>query len=257
MKIKNIFVLALIILAGNTLFGQVDVLPDFVSIWRSYSLQDIRIDSARSNDRLVSCEDWTLIDPNPIEGQPVLSFTLGSPNFGQGHFRTRRVATDEGWVFYQTTSQVDGDGNCTSIERQIAVVPQGQPGRWLPLASFSLYEVTDDGGVGARVVCQMKRWCCLVSSPTCTVNPPCSLPVQGDGINAGARDVYPFHWLDQFIPIDGVPSGLYWVEHRVNPANIFIESNYDNNSMMFKIMLDQEAGSVTVVEEPVNPGDCP
>jgi hypothetical protein len=232
-------------------------LPDFVPIWRADSFQDIAIDTARSNDRLVSCDDWTAIDPTPITGQRILTFRLGSPNFGQGHLRTRRVMTGDGYVFYQTTSQLNQDGSCTSIEQPIAVVPLDQAGRWLPLAKFTLYQVTDDGGVGDVVACQMKRWCCLISIPTCSVSPPCSLPCQGDCIDAGARDVYPFHWQDQFIPIEGVPSGYYWVEDEINPAQVLIESNYDNNKMMFQIYLDQEARTVTVTMPPDDPGTCP
>jgi hypothetical protein len=126
----------------------------------------------------------------------------------------------------------------------------GQAGRWLPLGSFALYEELPDGSVGPQIVCQMKRWCCLISIPTCDTSPPCSLPCQGDCINAGTRDVYPFHWQDQFVPVEGLPSGNYWFEHVINPGNILIEADYTNNSMFFKINLDQEAGTVAIVEPP-------
>ncbi len=271
MKNLSVSTIAAVLLCVASLFGQasnnlapeegsgaVDILPDFAPRWASDSLQDIRIDVARSNDRLVSCDDWTVIDPTPITGQRVLSFTLGSPNLGQGHLRTRRQLSGEGWVFYQTTSLLNGDGTCSSTEQQIAVVPPEQAGRWLPLAKFTLYQVTEDGGVGDVVACQIKRWCCLVSIPTCPVTPPCSLPCPGgDCINAGTRDVYPFHFLDQFIPIEGVPSGLYWVEHEINPAQVLIESNYDNNKLIFQIDLNQEDRTVMVTKPPVDPPQCP
>jgi hypothetical protein len=234
----------------------IDILPDMSPIWASYSLQDIRIVAANSNDRVVSCDDWTVIDPTPITGQRVLSFTLGSPNLGIGHLRTRREMTSDGWLYYQTTSQLNEDGSCSSIEQPIAIVPVGQTGRWLPLAKFTLYQVTDNGGVGDVVSCQMKRWCCLVSSPTCPVVPPCSLPRRGDDIDAGARDVYPFHFQDQFIPIQDVKSGLYWVEHEINPAQVLIESDYENNKLMFQIYLDQEAGTVEITLPPDDPPQC-
>ncbi len=269
-RLATIFVVALLAAAGLAAQeqpapqgsgtqgnGVVDVLPDLQPIWASYSLQDIRIDTARSNDRLVSCKDWTQIDPTPITGQRVLSFTLGSPNLGEGHLRTRRQATPDGWVWYQTTSQLNPDGTCSAVEQQIAIMPSDQTGRWLPLAKFALYEVTEDGGVGDQVACQVKRWCCLVSIATCPIVPPCSLPCQGDCINAGTRDVYPFHFQDQFIPIEGIPSGVYWVEDEINPFQVLIESDYTNNSMFFQIELDQEAGTVRIVQPPENPGGCP
>ena len=112
---------------------------------------------------------------------------------------------------------------CSVVETEIAVVPPNNNGRWLPLASLSLYEVADDGGLGPLVVCQMKRWCCLISIPTCgNIHPPCSPPCSGDCINAGTRDVYPVHFQDQFVPIQNVPSGTYWFEHRINPAGVLI-----------------------------------
>lgn len=260
MKYLTVLIVILLVGLSTNLFGQTEILPDFRPIWSTLSLGDIAIDTARDNDRLVSCDDWTVVDPTPITGQRVLSFTLSSPNFGRGHFRTRREATDRGWVIYQTTSLLNDDGTCSSIEDEIAVVPadQAQERRWLPLAKFTLYEVAEDGGVGPALVCQMKRWCCLLSKPICNINAPCSLPCDdlGGCIDAGARDLYTFHWQDQFIPIEGIPSGVYWVEHVINPANVLIESNYDNNSMLFMIELNQEAGTVRVVQEPKDPG-CP
>jgi hypothetical protein len=206
--------------------------------------------TASVSDRVVSCDDWTLIDPNPITGQRVLSFTLASPNVGAGHLRINRVFMADGVHMVQRTSQMDDAGICSSLDTEIAVIPNGQSGRWLPLARFALYQEAEDGSIGDLVVCQMKRWCCLVSSFACNTNPPCALGTLSDNLNAGFRDIYPFHFQDQFIPIEGVPSGRYWVEDTINPGNIMIESDYTNNSMFFKIELDQEAGTVTVIEPP-------
>jgi hypothetical protein len=165
--------------------------------------------------------------------------------------RTRRQSSGGEWHFFQTTSQIDEAGTCSAVEQEIAVIPTGfeggATGRWLPLASFSLYNIADDGGLGDLVVCEMKRWCCLVSISTCNTNPPCSLSGGTDGINAGTRDVYPYHWQDQFIPIQDVPSGQYWFVHTINPAGVLIESDYSNNSAYFLIDLNQEATPPTAV----------
>ena len=251
----------LMLVGAGLLPGQkkepIPILPDLVPVWTSYSLQDIRMDLARSNDRLVSCQDWTDVNPIPITGQRVLSFTLGSPNFGLGHLRTRRQVTEEGWLYSQNLSYLNEDGTCTAYEVPVGIVPADQAGRWLPLGKFSLYQVTEEGGVGEVVACQIKRWCCLISIPTCPITSPCPLPCQGDCINAGTRDVYGFHFLDQFIPIDGVKSGYYWVEHEINPGPILWESNYDNNKLLFQIYMDQEAGTVTITQAPEDPAQCP
>jgi hypothetical protein len=240
--------------AANAIAGQVTYfLPDFRPYWSSQSIQDIRFDVGRANDRLVSCDDWRLIDPNPPVGMTVLSFTLSSPNFGQGDLRLRHVNTAEGIAMYQTISYMDSAGVCSAVETDapVAVIPAGQSGRWLPLAKFALYEVAKDGGLGAQVACQMKRWCCLVNTPTCSTRGPCpQLPFQGDNLNAGARDVYPFHFQDQFLPIEGIPSGVYWFEHEINPGGIMWESDYTNNSMFLMIEIDQDARTVQVLVPP-------
>jgi len=234
--------------------GLTYVLPDFRPWWASDSVRDIRFDVGRSNDRLVSCDDWTVVGDAPT-GMTVLSFTLSSPNFGQGDLRLRRNYTPDGIEMYQTISQMDADGVCSAVEiaTPVAVIPNrsDQSGRWLPLAKFALYTIAADGGVGDRVACQVKRWCCLGSSPTCATRGTCPrLPLSSDNIEAGARDVYPFHWTDQFLPIDGIPSGTYWFEDEINPGGIMMESDYTNNSMFFQIAIDQEARTVQIVQGP-------
>jgi len=234
------------------------VLPDFQPYWPTSMLNSVSMTTGNNRDRLVSCDDWTSIDPTPITGQRIISFQLASANLGRGHLRTRRTLTPEGWQTYQTVSQQDQFGRCHAEEFPVAVVPTGgdQSGRWLPLSQFALYSVTKDGGFGDRVSCQVKRWCCLVSSATCSTNPPCSLPPQTDSINAGTRDVYPYHWLDQFILVEGLPTGYYWLENVINPFFQLAETDYSNNFIYFLIYLDQEANRVTVAIPP-DPPVCP
>ncbi len=236
-------------LAGDVTY----YLPDFRPLWSSQSIQDIQFDVGRSGDRLVSCDDWTAVDPNPPVGMTVLTFTLASPNFGEGDLRLRHQNTADGIAMYQTIQYMDSAGVCSSFETDepIAVVPTGQGSRWLPLAKFALYEVAEDGGLGKQVACQIKRWCCLVNTPTCNTRGPCpQLPPQGDNLNAGSRDVYPRHFQDQFLPIEGIKSGWYWFEDEINPGGIMWESDYSNNSMFLMIAIDQEARRVDIIIPP-------
>ena len=236
-------------IAGDVMY----YLPDFRPIWSASSIQDIQFDLGRSNDRLVSCDDWTSIDPNPPTGMTVLTFTLSSPNFGEGDLRLRHQNTADGIAMYQTISYMDSDGVCAAVETEepIAVIPAGQSGRWLPLAKFALYEVAEDGGLGKQIACQIKRWCCLVNSPMCMTRGPCpQLPFQMDNLNAGSLDTYPRHFQDQFLLIEGIPSGVYWFEDEINPGGIMWESDYTNNSMFLMIAIDQEARRVDVIIPP-------
>jgi hypothetical protein len=237
--------------------GTTYILPDFRPWWSRSSVGDIRFDAGLSRDRLVDCDDWTNVGPAPV-GMPVLSFTLQSPNLGAGDLRIRRQPMPDGSIeMYQTVSQMAPDGTCSALEIDvpIAVIPSGslQAGRWLPLAKFALYTVAEDGGIGDRVACQIKRWCCLGSAPTCATRSGCpSLPFSSDNLQAGSLDGYPFHWTDQFLPIDPdvIPSGTYWFEDEINPGGIMWESDYTNNSMFLQIAIDQEARTVQILQEP-------
>lgn len=254
--------------AGTDLGGPTPILPDFRPLWSASSISDIRMDVGHSNDRLVSCDDWTAVDPTPPTGMRVLSFRLASPNFGQGDLRLRRRSTADGIEMYQTISQISADGVCSAVETDapIAVIPNGpgQAGRWLPLAKFALYTIAEDGGIGDRLACQVKRWCCLSSAFMCPTRGPCPrLPGGGgDDLDAGTFDGYPFHWTDQFlpIPVDQIPSGTYWFEDEINPAvpyPVMLESDYSNNSMFFLIRIDQEAGTVQAGEPDGSFMQCP
>src|SRR5258707_3502683 len=149
-----------------------DVLPD-MQPWSYEEVATFGLAYANSNDRLVSCDDWTQISPDLITGQRIITFQLGSANLGLGHLRIRRgPLMPDGWHFFQTTSQIDGAGTCSATEQEIAIVPPDQNGRWLPLASFSLYTELDDASVGDLVVFKMKRWCCLCVCPTCNTLTP-------------------------------------------------------------------------------------
>lgn len=232
-------------------------MPDFRPWWSRDSIGDIRFDVGRSGDRLVPCNDWTDVGPAPT-GMDVLSFTLSSPNFGQSDLRLRRNNTPDGIEMYQTISWMDSSGACYAVETQdpIAVIPNEprQSGRWLPLAKFALYNVAEDGGLGDQVVCHIKRWCCLGSSPTCPTRGPCPrLPTMSDNLEAGSRDVYPFHWTDQYLPLytpDDVPTGDYWFEDEINPGGLMWESDYTNNSMFMMVHIDREARTVEVTVPP-------
>src|SRR6266849_3323143 len=92
-------VLALI--GGGVAQGGVltDVLPDMYP-WSAEEVQTLRTATANSNDKLVSCDDWTQIDPTNISGQRIITFQVGSANLGRGHLRTRRHSISDGSDFF-------------------------------------------------------------------------------------------------------------------------------------------------------------
>lgn len=54
-------------------------------------------------------------------------------------------------------------------------------------------------------------------------------PWQIVGISAGWKDIYGYTLPDQFVEISGVEDGFYLLELRIDPNNVFTESNERNN----------------------------
>jgi hypothetical protein len=259
------FTVSLLLLVG-IVSAQDPVLPDLTAgfgtnIGGSPSLADARYYNvpATSSHRRVTCDDWTTVGES-LAGQKIISFTNSTFNVGNGDLRIRNVNTPNGITFMQTYT-VKNEDSCSTEEYAITNIPAGQGGRYFPLASMALYEVTDDGGLGDQVVCQVKRACCLVSfGQVCPVDRQgCpALPTSQHNIHAGNRDTYGANFTDQVIPIQDVPSGYYWVEVKANPFGDILESNYDNNAAYFMIFLDQDAPPNSAVQivysEPFNCG---
>jgi hypothetical protein len=63
------------------------------------------------------------------------------------------------------------------------------------------------------------------------------------GISVGWGDVYGGYLPDQWIDVTGVPPGRYWLEARVDPQNLVLESNESNN--VARILVDLSGLAVT------------
>ncbi len=62
------------------------------------------------------------------------------------------------------------------------------------------------------------------------------------GLSVGWADVYGANLQDQWIDVTDVPSGRYWLEAVVDPANSILESNETNNLTRLLITLNQPGG---------------
>jgi hypothetical protein len=111
-------------------------------------------------------------------------------------------------------------------------------------ADYFLRAVTPGGGVGDIVATGEKVSLCMVDSAAYDRNLPgapatsqirsCSGP--DHGISVGWADVYP-DWMDmQWVDVTGVPNGTYWLELTLDPDNVILESNENNNTT--RIMVD-------------------
>lgn len=108
-----------------------------------------------------------------------------------------------------------------------------------PLASFGLYSVAPDGGVGAPVALSPKNGFCIDNSfeydpsvPNAGAflnHGPCTDPTSLRGITVGYVDEYDYRDPGQSIPIDGLPDGTYWFRAFVDPLDYIAEADESNN----------------------------
>jgi hypothetical protein len=115
-----------------------------------------------------------------------------------------------------------------------------------PLASFGLYSVAQDGGVGAPVAISPKNGFCIDDSYIYDPSVPhagvafhsrggCGDPSSTRGLTVGAADEYDYRDPGQAIPFDGVPDGAYWFRAVSDPNNDVVELDESNNSTLVKV----------------------
>ena len=133
-----------------------------------------------------------------------------------------------------------------------------------PLASFGLYAVTSNGGVGEPVALSPKNGFCIADSgqidPT-LAHSPGSMTYAGDrcvdptatlGIDPGWADLYDRRDPGQAIDITGLPDGIYWFNSKVDPGDNFLESDKTNNTTSIKVQISGD--TVTPVSPLVSQG---
>lgn len=101
---------------------------------------------------------------------------------------------------------------------------------------FRLREMTPDGGLGPVVRNGAKTSFCILeldtwdsSLPGYNTSPSYSSCGQVQGLRPGRADIYSSSLSGQFIPIEGVPNGIYWLEGEIDPDNLVLESDETNN----------------------------
>jgi hypothetical protein len=63
------------------------------------------------------------------------------------------------------------------------------------------------------------------------------------GLQVGWTDVYAQSIDCQYVPIDGLAAGTYWLEVQVNPEHLLPESDYSNNSAAIKFLMTLSKGN--------------
>jgi len=200
-------------------------------------LPDLFVWTNVANDYLYG---WYLDQNEPTEpGRILLRVSTATPNIGTGPLELRGSSTTPG--VYQRIFRTDGSyydryaGNFTF-----------HPGHghlhfdnWINL---HLRAVLTNDGVGDIVASGDKTSFAIIdltryngSLPGSPNNPVYSGGLI-QGLSVGWADVYSATLPDQWIDITDVPSGRYWLEGIVDPANSILEANETNNAA--RILID-------------------
>jgi len=130
-----------------------------------------------------------------------------------------------------------------------------------PLASFGLYAVGSDGGVGAPVARSPKTGFCIDDSYI--YNPSiehagafvgsrssCTDPTGLRGISVGGADEYDYRDPGQAVPIDGVADGTYWFRALSDPNNDFVEADESDNETDVRVTIAGDRVTAGAVRQP-------
>ncbi|MDN5795648.1 MAG: Ig-like domain-containing protein [Intrasporangium sp.] len=117
-----------------------------------------------------------------------------------------------------------------------------------PMASFGLYAVAADGGVGDPVTMSPKNGFCIADSYIYDKTlehsgtfgysgGTCTDPSAIRGISVGGADEYDYRDPGQSVPIADLPDGTYWFRALVDPYNYFQESDKADNETDVKVRI--------------------
>ena len=187
--------------------------------------------------------DWYLDQTEPTQpGRTLMRVSTATPNIGAGALELHGSSTAPG--VSQRVFRADG----SSYER-FAGNFTFHPGHghlhfdnWINL---HLRAVLTNDGVGGIVASGDKTSFAIIDLAPYATNLPGS-PSSGiyggglvQGLSVGWSDVYGAGLQDQWIDVTDVPTGRYWLEAIVDPANSILESNETNNATRILIDLVQ------------------
>lgn len=199
------------------------------------------------DDPLIGFNHLELFDTHKTTGHALLRFATAAANVGAGPLIIEgRESVGDVQQVVQVIHQDDG----TKVEYpagEFVFHPTHHHVHFANYAEYNLRAVTADNGVGPLVAHGEKVSFCLVDfapydltlpgAPSTWIYSECERTSQG--ISVGWADIYGSELDDQWIDIEGVPAGAYWLETVLDPLNYLRESNEDNNVIRTLVMIGQ------------------
>jgi len=189
-------------------------------------------------------------------GQTRLRFANTVVNVGVGALELHGVVNSSGEqpayqrIYYQ-------DGHFEDLLVGVFVFAGHEDHNHFHFRDFAIYrlrQVTSGGGVGNVVATSDKVSFCITDSDeydTTLPGAPQSHVYDCDrqGMSIGWGDRYGKTISGQWIVINNVSSGEYWLESEANPDRLLRESRYDNNSERIRISLNKTTKRVRVLSD--------
>jgi hypothetical protein len=191
---------------------------------------------------------WYLDQDEPTEpGRTLLRVSTATPNIGAGQLELRGGSTAPG--VYQRIYRADGSSYERFAGNFTFHAGHGHLhfDNWINL---HLRAVLTNGGVGAIIASGDKTSFAIIDlvhyDPSLPGSPNSGQYNGGlvQGLSVGWADIYSADLQDQWIDVTDIPSGRYWLEGIVDPANSILESNETNNSS--RILIDLTVPSNTL-----------
>lgn len=191
--------------------------------------------------------DWaigTTTSSEPPAGRRCIRFSTATANIGAGRFEVRGGAVvGSQQEVYQRVFRSDGTFWDRLAGSFIYHAGHGHIhfNNW---TRFYLREVLPGGGIGNVVRTGQKTSFCILelrtynsSLPGYNDPPAYSSCGQVQGLRPGRSDIYSSGLTDQYIDIEGLPDGDYWLEGMVDPDGNVLESDDTNNTARIQIRI--------------------
>jgi hypothetical protein len=215
--------------------GQTDLLPDLVT-----------------DEGLLS--DYEFVN-DIVPGWVHIRLTNAVANIGLGSMRVIPEAGDLGTLRQPVLQRIGVDDDNDLIEDstwdrlagEFVFHPSHNHFHVAGWAQFRIREVLPGNGVGKILYTGKKTSFCLLDSaryfdqpaqgivPLLPVFRSCGVSIQG--VSVGWEDIYTKELPDQWIQINGILPGEYWIESEADPDNVILELDETNNVSRIKITI--------------------